>query len=108
MNASVPLRFGAALALLSALNGAPTFMPAHTAFAAGDEVVYDDAPGANWQNWSWGGTYDINHTGTVYAGSKAIEATMTSGYAGLSLRVDPGLPGANYSVIQFWVHGGAS
>ncbi|PJF46646.1 MAG: hypothetical protein D6709_12040, partial [Chloroflexi bacterium] len=94
--------------MLFALNDASMRVPARTAFALGDEVVYADALGANWANWSWGGSYNLNHTGTVYAGSSAIEATMTSGYAGLSLRVDPGLPGANYSVIQFWVHGGAS
>ncbi|MCS6774135.1 MAG: hypothetical protein NZ693_08495, partial [Thermoflexales bacterium] len=97
-----------AFALLLASSALTLVAPIQPSLSSTNYVVYSDALASGWQDWSWGGTYDLAHTGTVQSGSAAISATITSGYGGLSLRVDPGLPGSSYSAVQFWVHGGSS
>ncbi len=100
----------ATLLALSALAG-PLMHPPRSTYASTPLIAYDDvlATGTyNWSDWSWGGTYNLAHTTTVYNGSQSIEATITIGYGALSLRVDTGLAGSAYSAVRFWVHGGST
>src|ERR1700731_463530 len=41
------------------------------AFAQADQIVYIDALGSGWQNWSWG-TLNLSNTQPVQAGSDSI------------------------------------
>ncbi len=72
-----------------------------------DRTVYDDALAAGWQNWSWNSTIDFANSNPAL-GTNAIAVTYNGGWAGLSLRYDSPLNGADYSAITFWAHGGST
>ncbi|WP_448335141.1 hypothetical protein, partial [Bellilinea sp.] len=48
-----------------------------------DLIVYDDQLAANWFNWSWGGSVDLNALDVVNSGSRSIRVTY-EGWGGLS------------------------
>ncbi len=73
--------------------------------SAGDLIVFDDQLAQNWLNWSWGGTFDLNSTEVIHAGSRSIRASY-NGWGGLSFyRADIPLFGKTH--LQFYVHGGS-
>lgn len=75
--------------------------------AQADTIVYDDALAGGWQNWSWNSAVDFANS-TPARGARAIAVTFQQGWAGLSLRSDSPLNGADYSAVTFWAHGGAT
>ncbi len=75
--------------------------------AQADVIVYDDALAGGWQNWSWNTSLDFANT-TPARGARSIAVTFQRGWAGLSLRSETPLNGADYSAVTFWAHGGAT
>ena len=75
--------------------------------AQADTIVYDDALAGGWQNWSWNSAVDFANS-TPARGARAIAVTFQQGWAGLSLRSDSPLNGADYSAVTFWAHGGTA
>ncbi len=75
------------------------------ASAQTDQVVYDDALGASWENWSWA-TVDLASTASVHGGATSIAVTA-SAWSALSLRHAP-FDTTGYGKLAFWVNGGAS
>ncbi len=70
-------------------------------------IVYDDALASGWSDWSWSSTRNFANT-TPARGSRSIAVTFHQRWAGLSLRSDTPLNGAEYSAVTFWAHGGAT
>ena len=83
------------------------FTTAALSASRADLTIYDDALGGSWQNWSWDGSYNFNHTTTVHSGSRAIAATYTAAWAGFRVHHD-GINSTGYTDLQFWLHGGTS
>ena len=71
--------------------------------ALADEVVYGDALGANWQSWSWSGTYDFGATDLPHTGVTSVDAHIEP-YGALSLHRSVGFTDA---ALRFWVEGDA-
>jgi len=70
-----------------------------------DLIVYDDQLAANWFNWSWGGSVDLNALDVVNSGSRSIRVTY-EGWGGLSFyKADIPLYGKTH--LQFYIHGGS-
>src|SRR3972149_10165406 len=63
--------------LLAALNPQP---PPLRAYAATTVVIYDDALGSGWANWSWGTAINLNNTASVHGGSRSIAVTYTGAW----------------------------
>lgn len=77
-----------------------------SAASPNDLLVYGDALGATWQNWSWSTTVNPANTSPVKAGTNSLAAQITAGWGGLSLRNDVTLATASYpGGVQFWVYG---
>jgi hypothetical protein len=77
--------------------------------ARADVVVYSDALGSGWQDWSWGGaTRDFNRASPVYSGTASIAVTYTGGWSGLQLgRLSP-VDVGSFDTLRFYVHGGSA
>lgn len=65
-------------------------------------VIYDDALGDGWQDWSWG-THKIISPATVHAGTAAM-LLSPGGNRGLYLHHDS-LGTGGYGTLQFWMAG---
>jgi hypothetical protein len=78
--------------------------------AAQDMAIYTDSLQNTWSDWSWNATRNFANTGTyVHGGSQSISVTITNGYGALSLHHDGGnINTANYSSLNFWIHGGTA
>jgi GH18 family chitinase len=72
------------------------------------KVVYDDARGPGWANWSWGATVDYAATSPVHLGSKSIAVTYTAAWGGLYLHGNTGVSPSGLSKLEFYVHGGTA
>jgi GH18 family chitinase len=72
------------------------------------KVVYDDARGAGWDNWSWGTTVSYAATSPVHLGSKSISAAYTQAWGGLYLHNNSGVSPSGNTKLEFWVHGGTA
>ncbi len=73
-------------------------------------VIYNDALGANWQNWSWSGTFNLSATTPVHSGDNSINITLDAwgGFSpALSTASDP-IDTAGYEKISFWINGGSA
>lgn len=90
-------RMIAAVALLMALPGSAP---------AQNVVVYADALGNGWQNWSWA-TVNLAATSPVHGGQNSI-AFEPDGWQGLYF-ASPGSARsfADFSGLRLWVHGGS-
>ena len=75
--------------------------------AQADTVIYGDALASGWQNWSWNTAVDFANA-TPARGARSMAVTFQQGWAGLSLRSEALLNGADYSAVTFWAHGGAT
>ncbi|MGQ9903992.1 MAG: hypothetical protein ACUVRU_06645, partial [Anaerolineae bacterium] len=71
-------------------------------------IIYDDALGPGWENWSWGSSVDLANTSPVYNGSRSIAVDYTNASGGLSFRTTSPVSVATYPTLKFWVHGGSS
>jgi len=76
---------------------------ATTSACSTGEIVYDDALNANWADWSWSTTTNLNTTSPVQQGTKSIRADY-SGNSGFSLRRTAVLNPAANLAIRFWVY----
>ncbi len=72
-----------------------------------DVVVYDDALGTGWSNWSWNTNANFGNTSPVRSGTNSIAVDYTQGWAGLSLHTATPLQTSLYPTLTFWVHGGS-
>jgi hypothetical protein len=70
-----------------------------------DLILYDDALGSGWQDWSWGST-DLMATGPVYSGTYAIAVDLDA-YEGLSFWHQP-FDAQSHDRLEFYIHGGAA
>jgi len=75
------------------------------AFAQSDQVVYTDALGNGWQNWSWA-TVNLGNTTPVQAGSDSI-AVNAGAYQALYLH-QTAFDSSLYTNLEFWINGGSS
>ena len=75
--------------------------------ALGDPSIYREALGTTWQNWSWGTDVELASTNPTRSGN-ALAATLSSAWAGLSLRSTEAVPFASTDTLQFWLHGGST
>ncbi|MDF7819489.1 glycoside hydrolase family 9 protein [Runella sp. MFBS21] len=65
-------------------------------------VIYDDAIGANWSDWSWGTTRNFSNTTPVRVGSNSLKADFTA-WSGISLRHETGISTISTTVLRFWI-----
>ncbi len=65
-------------------------------------VIYDDAIGANWSDWSWGTTRNFSNTSPVRVGSNSLKADFTA-WSGISLRHETGISTISTTVLRFWL-----
>ncbi len=70
-----------------------------------DQNIYVDSLVSPWQDWSWSATRDFNNSTVVHSGTKAISATITAGWGGLSLW-HGSFDSSPYTNLTFWIHGG--
>ncbi len=68
-------------------------------------VVYQDALGASWSDWSYSVTTNFSNGAPVHAGTASIAVNVTGAYGALSLRTSPPVAGAAWDAIRFWVYG---
>jgi hypothetical protein len=68
-------------------------------------VVYDDALGAGWMDWSWS-TSMASVTSPVQSGTHALAVTYQATWAGLYLRSSTAIDATSYDTVRFWIHGG--
>ena len=71
--------------------------------ALADEPVYAEALSANWESWSWSGTYDFGATDQSHSGSTSVDAHIEP-YGALSLHRNAAFTDA---ALRFWVEGDA-
>ncbi len=77
-----------------------------SAATSSDLLVYGDAIGASWQNWSWNTNVNPANPNPVKAGANSLSVQITAGWGGLSLRNDGAISPASYpGGIQFWFYG---
>lgn len=73
-------------------------------------IIYDDALGQHWQDWSWNTTVNLSGTVPVYLGNNSVNLIL-GGWGGfspsLSTTADP-INSLGYSGISLWIHGGDS
>lgn len=92
---------GALLALIALL-------PAVSAGAASsDHLVYADALGSNWRNWSWSSTIDFAG-GTPYAGARSISWRIDRSWAGLYLHSDQTVKTTDATSLTFALRASAT
>lgn len=66
-------------------------------------VLYDDALGANWADWSWSATRDFASTAQVKVGTKSARFDL-QGWGGLSLRHTDGIVPGSTTALTFWAY----
>lgn len=69
-------------------------------------MIYDDALGAGWSNWSWGVTLRLDERASPQQGRQAIAVTYQHAWAGLKLHHRAGVSTNRFTRLRFWVHGG--
>lgn len=72
---------------------------------AATSLIYADALGASWENWSWA-QVDFQAAAPVRSGSKSIRVTF-GGWDALRLR-HPSLDADGYTRLRFFAHGGSA
>ncbi len=80
------------------------------AMAIDDLVVYDDALGNGWQDWSYNDrTIDLAATSPTYEGNHSVAVTYTDGWSGFMIGYSGAYLDVNaYDTFQFRIHGGTS
>ena len=71
-------------------------------------IIYGDALGSGWQDWSWNTTVNLNDAAPVHGGSQSIAVTYTVAWAGLYLHAEPAVDLSGYDTLRFWIHGGSA
>ncbi len=78
-----------------------------TAIPATNQVIYDDALGANWENYSYGaGDWDFDNSTLAKQGTKSIKGNPTTVYRAASFRKTSVVLTVNHpGGIGFWAYG---
>jgi endoglucanase len=78
-----------------------------TAIPATNQVIYDDALGMDWQNWSYdAGDWDFNNTTLVKQGAKSIKGAPAGTYKSASFNKATVVNTSNHpGGIGFWAYG---
>jgi hypothetical protein len=119
---AIPTEPPAAISAVPTLTAIPTEPPAATglplaaspppspaeSFVAATNLLYSDALGDGWNDWSWGITQNLAASSPIHGGSAAIAVTYSSAWSGLKLARLEGLPASNYDTLRFWIHGGSA
>lgn len=69
-------------------------------------VIYDDALGAGWNNYSWNTTVDFDNSDPVRIGERSLSARYETGWVGLYFDTNTPLSSSTFSTLGFWIHGG--
>jgi hypothetical protein len=77
---------------------------AEVAAQTADLILYDNALGSGWQDWSWGNT-NLLAASPVYSGTYAIAVDLQA-YQGLSFWHQP-FDAQSHGWLEFYIHGGA-
>ncbi|MDZ7857395.1 glycoside hydrolase family 9 protein [Sphaerotilus sp.] len=85
----------------SAASNTLTFTTA--ACPTANTLVYGDALGAGWSDWSWATVRDYANTTPVRIGARSLKAGYAS-WGGLSLRHATGIPVSATSTVRFWAY----
>lgn len=80
-------------------------LPAASAFAQADHLIYTDSLQNGWENWSWSATVDFNQSTRTHSGAKAVRVAITGLWGGFSLH-RAALDTGPYTSLSFWIHGG--
>ena len=83
-------------------NASNTANATTSACPASEVVVYDEALGTDWQNWSWAASINFDNTSPVQVGSKSAKLDY-SAWGGLSFRKGTTLTTTSNTVLRFWV-----
>ena len=73
-----------------------------SACPANQIVAYNEALGADWQDWSWSASVNLNNTSPVQVGSKSAKIDYY-GWGGFSLRKGTAVTTSSSTVVRFWV-----
>jgi hypothetical protein len=73
-----------------------------------DLVVFGDGLSWGWENWSWGGTYNLANIAPTQAGSSSVAVSYSDAWGALYLHSRTPLYGVNYGGVRFWAHGGSA
>ncbi|RYD14810.1 MAG: hypothetical protein EOP90_11100 [Lysobacteraceae bacterium] len=83
------------------------FFLAQAAAAPAQQVVYEDALGPGFEDWSYGGGSDFANTTPVHAGTYSI-ALSGNAYNAVSFHhASGGLSATTWPTLKLWVHGGS-
>lgn len=74
--------------------------------AQADQIIYGDALGSGWQDWSWSAR-DFNSADYVHGGSKSVKVTYTGAWQGFYLR-HSNFDNSGYTDLVFWINGGTT
>lgn len=66
-------------------------------------VLYADALGLGWQDWSWSSTRDFANAAQVKVGAKSVQVDF-AGWGGLSLRHATGIATSANTTLNFWAY----
>jgi Glycoside hydrolase family 44 len=77
-----------------------------TAFCshATNTIVYEDAFGTGWENWSWSSTLTPD-TSRKYSGASSLAVKYSAAWAGVSFRAAAPINTSGYTKLQFAVYG---
>ena len=78
------------------------------ALAPGDVVVYGDALGGGWSDWSWDTAVALDVPSPARSGAASMAVTFTAAWGGLYLHVAPSLVGTSFHSLRFAIHGGSA
>ena len=92
------------------MNAARSVSATFRSNTAPEVVIYDDALGENWQNWSWSGTFDLAATSPVHEGARSVNVTLDAwgGFSPALSESSEAIDTSGYKGISFWIHGGSA
>ena len=86
-----------------------TSTPTATTAAGISSGIYDDALLNGWEDWSWDlPTHTLSSTASVHSGANSAAITYTVAWGGLQFGRNDLLDISSYSILRFWINGGAS
>ncbi len=87
----------------------PSHIQAAPAAPTAETFIYNDALAGGWENWSWGGNYNLNNASPVLSNTTAsIAATITEAWGGFYIHTNSPVSTAGYQYLRFWIHGGTT
>lgn len=68
-------------------------------------IIYSDALGTGWENWSWDSDTNLNHTNYIHTGRYAMSVGLRK-FGGLALAYRDGVSTRGYNRLKFFINGG--